>query len=77
MPTMTVRNLPDDVYERVKVFASERGLSAEAFARQVLADATQPSSNLGTDIVDFVSTLDCAELVLERSNEASSFCCFK
>jgi len=50
MPTMTVRNLSSDVHRRIKVYAAERGISAEAAARKILDEATRPADRLG-DVV--------------------------
>lgn len=50
MPIMTVRNLPSDVHRRIKLYAAERGISAEAAARQILDEATRPAIRLG-DVV--------------------------
>ena len=38
MATMTVRNLPDDVHRRVRLYAAERGFSVEEAARRILED---------------------------------------
>jgi len=47
---MTVRNLPSDVHRRIKLYAAERGISAEAAARKILDEATRPADRLG-DVV--------------------------
>jgi plasmid stability protein len=59
MATMTVRNLPLPVYERVRFMAKERGLSAEALVRELLDRATMPSEAVGSTIVSY-----CADLKL-------------
>jgi plasmid stability protein len=38
MATLTIRNLPDDVRDRLRVRAAENGRSMEAEARATLAD---------------------------------------
>ena len=53
MPTMTVRNLPDDVHRRIKHYAVEHGISTEAAARQLLDEATRPAAQLGDVVVAF------------------------
>lgn len=57
MATMTVRNLPDNVYDRVRFLAKERGMSAEALARDLLDRATLPSECLGDTIVSYCASL--------------------
>ena len=53
MPTMTVRNLPEDVHRRIRLYAAEHGLSAEAAARKLLDEATRPAERLGDVVVAF------------------------
>lgn len=53
MPTMTVRNLPEDVHRRIRLYAAEHGLSAEAAARRLLDEATRPTERLGDVVAAF------------------------
>ena len=53
MATMTVRNLPEDVHRRIRIYATEHGLSAEAAARRLLDEATRPAERLGDVVVAF------------------------
>lgn len=53
MPTMTVRNLPDDVHRRVRLYAAQHGISAEAAARKILDEATRPTDQLGDLVVAY------------------------
>lgn len=53
MPTMTVRNLPEDVHRRIRLYAAEHGLSAEAAARRLLDEATRPAERLGDVVTAF------------------------
>jgi plasmid stability protein len=39
MATLTIRNLPDEIRDRLRVRAAENGRSMEAEARHLLADA--------------------------------------
>ncbi len=39
MATLTIRNLPDEVRDRLRVRAAQNGRSMEAEAREILADA--------------------------------------
>jgi antitoxin FitA len=50
MPSMTVRNLPEDLHRRIRLYAAEHGLSAEAAVRRLLDEATRPAQRLG-DVV--------------------------
>jgi antitoxin FitA len=47
MPSMTVRNLPEDLHRRIRLYAAEHGLSAEAAVRRLLDEATRPAQRLG------------------------------
>ena len=44
MATLTIRNLPDPVRDRLRLRAAKRGRSMEAEAREVLAQAVAPDS---------------------------------
>jgi plasmid stability protein len=45
MATLTIRNLPDDVRDRLRVNAAKNGRSMEAEARDALAKAYEPEAN--------------------------------
>ena len=47
MATMTIRNIPDDVYRAIRVRAALNDRSAEAEVRAVLEELVEPMS--GTD----------------------------
>jgi plasmid stability protein len=47
---MTVRNLPEDLHRRIRLYAAQHGLSAEAAVRRLLDEATRPAERLG-DVV--------------------------
>lgn len=53
MATMTVRNLPDDVHRRIRLYAAEHGISAEAAARRILDEGTRPADRLGDIVMAF------------------------
>ncbi|MEY3235121.1 MAG: hypothetical protein RL230_2392 [Pseudomonadota bacterium] len=53
MPSMTVRNLPDDLHRRIRLYAAEHGLSAEAAVRRLLDEATRPAERLGDVVVAY------------------------
>ncbi len=44
MATLTIRNVPDDVRDRLRVRAAQAGRSMEAEARSILAEAVQSRS---------------------------------
>lgn len=44
MATLTIRNLPEDVRDRLRVRAAENGRSMEAEARLALAEAYSPET---------------------------------
>ncbi|UWQ77424.1 MULTISPECIES: FitA-like ribbon-helix-helix domain-containing protein [Roseobacteraceae] len=69
MATMTVRNLPDDVHRRVKFIAGQRGISAEAAARELLDEATRPAERLGDVVVAFARELDVDFPEIERRQD--------
>jgi plasmid stability protein len=62
---MTVRNLPEELHRRIRIYAAEHGLSAEAAVRRLLDEATRPAERLGDIVaayararaVDFPETL--------------------
>lgn len=42
MPSITVRNIPDEVHRALKVLAARHGRSTEAEIRDILANAVKP-----------------------------------
>ncbi len=50
MPSITVRNVPDEVHRALKVLAAQHGRRAEAEIRDILANAVKPkgSKQLGS-----------------------------
>lgn len=42
MPSITVRNVPDEVHRALRVLAARHGRSAEAEIRDILANAVKP-----------------------------------
>lgn len=50
---MTVRNLPEEVHRRVRLYAAEHGLSAEEAARRLLDEATRSPERLGDIVAAF------------------------
>ncbi|HHO56623.1 MAG TPA: Arc family DNA-binding protein [Trueperaceae bacterium] len=46
MPTITIRNLPDDVVERIKLRAKNRGRSMEQELRELLISHYETRENI-------------------------------
>ncbi len=46
MPSVTVRNVPDEVHRALRVRAAQHGRSAEAEIRQILENAVQPEGRV-------------------------------
>ena len=69
MPSMTVRNLPEDVHRRIRLYAAEHGLSVEAAARRLLDEATRPPEKLGDLVTAFARSraADFPEVPRDRS----------
>ena len=85
MATITIRNLPDPVRDRLRLRAAKRGRSMEAEAREVLAEVTADAADQDTyeDFVARVRQVQAAiapfrdphylasdELIAERRAEA-------
>lgn len=52
MPAMTVRNLPEDVHRRIRLYAAEHGLCAEA-ASAPIGQADAQIAAITRDITPF------------------------
>ena len=46
MPSITIRNVPDDVHRALRVRAAQNGRSAEAEIRDILAKAAKPEGRV-------------------------------
>lgn len=46
MPSVTVRNVPDEVHRALRVRAAQHGRSAEAEIRNILENAVQPEGRV-------------------------------
>jgi plasmid stability protein len=46
MPSITVRNVPDEVQRALRVRAAQHGRSAEAEIREILGNAVQPEGRV-------------------------------
>jgi plasmid stability protein len=54
MPSITVRNVPDEVHRAIRVRAAQHGRSAEAEIREILEAAVKPEGRvkLGSVLAD-------------------------
>jgi antitoxin FitA len=46
MPSVTVRNVPDEIHRALRVRAAQHGRSAEAEIREILENAVQPEGRV-------------------------------
>ena len=46
MPSVTIRNVPDEVHRALRVRAAQHGRSAEAEIREILKNAVQPEGRV-------------------------------
>ncbi len=46
MPSITVRNVPDEIHRALRVRAAKHGRSAEAEIREILENAVQPEGRV-------------------------------
>ena len=68
MPTITVRNVPDEVHRALRVRAATHGRSTEAEIRAILETAVKPEGRikLGTLLADIGRELGGIDLKIER-----------
>ena len=57
MPSVTVKNLPDEVHRALRGKAAQHGRRAEVEIREILADAVQPEGRikLGSFLAELVA----------------------
>jgi plasmid stability protein len=51
MATLTIRNLPEDVYERLRARAAQHKRSMEAEARDIMSTAVRPSREAADEAI--------------------------
>ena len=73
MASLTIRNLPEDVKQSLRVQAAQAGLSMEAYARNLLQSAsgvpaTQEATPAAPDNQKFESILDIANKYFGKEN---------
>ncbi|HHB76735.1 MAG TPA: Arc family DNA-binding protein [Desulfobulbus sp.] len=74
MPSITVRNVPDEVHRALRVKAAQHGRSAEAEIREILKNAVQPegSVQLGSLLARIGRKINLSDdefLILEQSRD--------
>ena len=74
MPSVTVRNVPDEVHRALRVKAAQHGRSAEAEIREILEDAVQPKGRvkLGSLLASIgrkINLTDDEFLIIEQSRD--------
>jgi antitoxin FitA len=70
MPSITIRNVPDDVHRALRVRAALHGRSAEAEIRDILAKAAKPEGRvkLGSLLASIGSEAGLANADVEALN---------
>lgn len=68
MPSVTVRNLPDETHRALRVRAAMHGRSTEAEIRAILESAVRPSSRvkLGSMLAEIGREVGGVELEIKR-----------
>lgn len=76
MPSVTVRNVPDEVHRALRVRAAQHGRSAEADIREILENAVQPEGRvkLGSLLASIGRKINLSDdecSILEQSRDKS------
>ncbi|MFN2354557.1 FitA-like ribbon-helix-helix domain-containing protein [Desulfopila aestuarii] len=76
MPSVTVRNVPDEVHRALRVRAAQHGRSAEAEIREILENAVQPEGRvkLGSLLASIGRKINLSDdefSILEQSRDKS------
>ena len=71
MPSITIRNVPDDVHRALRVRAALHGRSAEAEIREILAKAAKPEGRvkLGSLLASIGSEARLSNADVEELND--------
>lgn len=80
MPTLTIRNLPEQVHTALRLQAAQDGLSMEAEARKILTEACKPKTKPAGALQELVDQLYSGkkpghvveQLIQERRSEANN-----
>jgi plasmid stability protein len=75
-PSVTVRNVPDEVHRALRVRAAQHGRSAEAEIREILENAVQPEGRvkLGSLLASIGRKINLSDeelSILEQSRDKS------
>ena len=76
MPSVTVRNVPDEVHRALRVRAAQHGRSAEAEIREILENAVRPEGRvkLGSLLASIGRKINLGDdefSILEQSRDKS------
>ena len=68
MPSVTVRNLPEETHRALKLRAAQHGRSTEAEIREILEEAVRPKTRIkiGTELAAFGQRFGSLELDITR-----------
>lgn len=66
MATLSVRKIDDDVYEKLRIRAAERGVSMEEEARRILRNAVGAPEHLGDLALECFGRADGVKLQIDR-----------
>lgn len=77
MPSMTIRNVPDEVHRAIRVRAAKHGRSLEAELRDILESAVRPRNRLrlGSMLADAGRKVGLTEedlTILERGRDRTA-----
>lgn len=63
MPSVTIRNLPDEIHRAIRVRAAQHGCSIEAEMRDILESAVKPQGRvkLGSMLAEIGRTMQLTE----------------
>ena len=77
MPSVTVRNIPDETHRALKQRAAQHGRSTEAEIRHILEAAVQPKRGLGSALAAIGRGVGGAELSIRRDRTPVAPASFK
>lgn len=73
VPTITVRNLPQETHRALKLRAAQHGRSTEAEVREILEEAIRPQTRVkvGSELAALGERFGGVDLDVRRDKEAS------
>ena len=66
MPSVTIRNIPEETHRALKLRAAHHGLSTEAEIRKILENAVRPKIRLGSALAAIGESLGGVDLPIQR-----------